>query len=400
MDAPRDRRRRATLSNDRIRVARIITRLNVGGPAIQALLLAKGLDPTRYESILIAGVPGPREGDMRELRGGADAAPVIVPTLGREISLLGDVRALVRIFVLLRRFRPHIVHTHLAKAGLLGRMAARAAGVPIVVHTFHGNVLRGYFDPVRSRLFLLLEHALARASTRIVAISPRQLAEIERLGIARPPRVVEVPLGLELGPFLHPPRGRLRAELGIPAEVPIIGSVARLVPIKGIDVFLRAAARVREQRPECRFVVVGDGELRDPLEALARHLGIRAAVDFLGWRSDLPAIYADCDVVTLTSHNEGTPVSVIEALATGRAVVATDVGGVPDVIGEDRGVLVRPGDPGAVAVAVLDLLRDTGRRSELGRRGRAHVHPEFNASTLVRRIDSLYRELVAGAPAG
>lgn len=381
------------LTDQRTRVARIITRLNVGGPAVQALLLSGRLDPERYETLLIAGVPGEREGDMRALRGWTDAAPIVVPELGREISPARDLRALLRIHGILRRFRPHIVHTHLAKAGLLGRVAGRAAGAPVVIHTFHGNVLRGYFDPVRSRLFLDLERLLARASTRIVAISPRQAVEIEQLEIAHPPKLVELPLGLELSPFLDPPRGRLRAELGIGSTVPLVGTVARIVPVKRIDVFLRAAAAILRVLPDCRFVVAGDGELRDRMGILALELGVAPAVSFLGWRSDLPALYADCDVVTLTSDNEGTPVSIIEALAAARAVVATDVGGVRDVV-DGCGVVVPAGDAAAVARAVADLLRDPGRRADLGARGRARVHPEHDAATLIRRVEDLYSELV------
>lgn len=331
---------------------------------------------------------------MRALRGWPEVQPLIVPSLGREISLFDDLRAFGRILFVLRRYRPHIVHTHLAKAGLLGRIAARAAGVPVVLHTFHGNVLRGYFDPLRSRVFLALERALAGASTRVIAISPRQAVEIEGFRIARPPKLVQLPVGLELGPFLRATPGRLRAELGLSPHVALIGTVARLVPIKGVDVFLEAAARIRDRRADSHFVVVGDGELRTELEVQARRLAIDRQVHFLGWRSDLPEIYADCDVVTLTSHNEGTPISVIEALAAARAVVATAVGGVPDILTGENGVLVPSGDAAAVSRAVLDLLDDVDLRRQLGQRGRQRVHPEFDISTLVRGISALYEELL------
>lgn len=377
----------------RIRVARIITRLNVGGPAIQALLLAERLDPKRYQTLLVCGLAGAREGDMLALRGNLNVVPIRVPELRREIAPLVDLRALARLVLLLRRFRPDVVHTHMAKAGLLGRLAARVAGAPVVVHTFHGNVLRGYFDTTRAHFFLHLERLMARLSTRIVAISPRQRAEVLALHIAPPEKVVELPLGLDLAPFLEARPGVLRRELGIAVDVPLVGIVARLVPIKGVDIFIDAAARLTALRPDTHFIVVGDGELREQLIGRATSLGLGERVRFLGWRADLPAIYADLDVVALTSHNEGTPVSVIEALAAGRTVVATRVGGVPDLL-EECGVLVEDGNAAGVADAIEALLADPARRLRLGEAGRRRVYPALDAATLLGNVDNLYTSLV------
>lgn len=372
---------------------RIISRLNVGGPAIQAMLLSTRLDPERFETLLVAGRPGEREGDMSKLRPLAGARPVIVPALGREISPVADIRTLIRLMTLMRSYRPHIVHTHLAKAGLLGRIAARIAGVPVTVHTFHGTVFRGYFDPMRSRVFLVLERALARATTRIIAISERQVAEIRALGITSGARLVCLPLGLELSAFDDPPRGRLREELGVGAEVPLIGAITRLVPIKAIGVFVDAAAIVAREHPASRFVIAGDGECAEPLRARAARLGLADRVHFLGWRADVAALYADLDVVALTSHSEGTPVSVIEALAARRAVVATAVGGVPDVVSQGTGILVRDGDTAGIARAIVSLIDDPERRHRLGEAGRARVVPTYDAAALVRRIEDLYDAL-------
>lgn len=380
---------------ERIRVARIITRLNVGGPAIQAMLLTGRLDPERFETLLVCGRVGAAEGDMLELRREPGVAPIVLRALGRGISPFDDVRAFLGIVAVLRAFRPHIVHTHLAKAGLLGRLAAALLGVPVVVHTFHGNVLRGYFGAAKSGLFLRLERLLARLSTRVIAISERQADELRALRIAAEPRLVRIPLGLDLAPFLDPPAGRLRRELGLDGAVPLVGIVARLVPIKAVDVFLRAAALIVATNPAARFVIVGDGEERERLRPLADGLGLRERIHWLGWRADLPALYTDLDVVVLTSQNEGTPVSLIEALAAGRAVVATEVGGVPDVVvPPERGVLVPDGDHGAVARAVLDLLADPDRRRAMGAAGRAAVYPEYDSATLVGRIERLYLGLV------
>lgn len=379
----------------RLRVARVITRLNVGGPAIQALLLTARLDPGRYESRLYAGMPGEREGDIRALRGDLGVQATVLRDLRREISPLADARAVLRLTREFRRFRPQIVHTHLAKAGVVGRIAARIARVPILIHTFHGTVLRGYFDAPRAWTFLQLERALARVSTRVVAISPGQAVELRALGIATPPRLIEIPLGLDLVPFLDPPTGSLRRELGIGPATAIVAVVARLVPIKAIDVFLAAVARIDPGR-DVRFLIAGDGPERPRLQAAADALDVRERVTFLGWRSDLPALYGDTDVVVLTSHNEGTPVSVIEALAASRAVVATAVGGVPDVL-DGCGVLVADRDVDALAHAIEALLDDPERRAELGRKGRAQAYPAYDASTLLARIDALYQTLAAVA---
>lgn len=374
----------------RIRVARIITRLNVGGPAIQALMLSERLDPARYDCMLVCGTEGPSEGNMLALRGSA-VTPTLVPELGRSISPLRDIVAFVRLVRVLRAFRPHVVHTHLAKAGLLGRVAARVAGAPVVVHTFHGNVLRGYFRGPLTAAFIGLERLLARISSRIVAISPGQRRELEELGIGRE-RIVEIPLGFDLAPFATAAPGSLRAEVG---SGPLVGIVARLVPIKAVDVFLRAARRVSEARPNVRFVVVGDGDLREDLEVLARTLGIAESVRFLGWRADLPSIYADLDVLVLTSQNEGTPVSIIEALAAGRAVVATEVGGVGDVLGAcERGLLVPRGDADAVAGAIVRLLDDAELRARLGAAGQSYALATHDGAALLRRIDRLYSDLL------
>ena len=372
---------------------RIITRLNVGGPAIHAMLLATRLDAARWQTMLVAGSPGPREGDMTSLRPVAGAAPVMVPSLGREVSPLADARALVSLVRLMRAYRPDVVHTHLAKAGLLGRLAARICGVPATVHTFHGTVFRGYFDPVRSRVFLWFERAMARATTRIVAISDRQAEEIRALGIAEGARLVTIPLGLELSGFGAGRRDRLRDELGIGPEVPLVGAVTRLVPVKGVDVFLDAAAIVARERPAARFVVAGDGELAPRLRAHADALALGDRVRLLGWRADVVDLYAGLDVVVLTSHNEGTPVSAIEALAAGRPVVATSVGGVPDVVTADSGLLVPDGDADAVARAIIALIDDPERRRRAGAAGRERVLRTYDVSALVRRVEDLYEAL-------
>lgn len=384
---------------ERLRVARVISRLNVGGPAIHTILLTAGLDAAGFESRLYVGAPGPAEGDMLPLARARGVEPIAVPGLGRSIHPGRDLGALGRLTREFRAFRPHIVHTHAAKAGTLGRIAARVARVPVTVHTFHGHVLRGYFHPAVTAAFRAIERALARRTTLIVALSPGQRADLLAMKIGRPERVGVIPLGLELDPFLEAQtrRGGLRRHLDLRPDTKLVGIVARLVPIKDHETFLAAAARVARADPAAHFVVAGDGPLRARLEAAAQRAGLGARAHFLGWWGDLPALYADLDVVALTSRNEGTPVCVLEAMAAGVPVVATAVGGVPDVVRHgETGLLVPPGDPAALAAALASLLADPDRRSALGLAGRRVAYPAYDAKALIARVEAVYRELAAG----
>jgi len=292
-----------------------------------------------------------------------------------------------------------VVHTHTAKAGTLGRLAAWWCRVPIVVHTYHGHVLHGYFGPGKTRLFIAIERWLARHTDRLVAVSEQVRRDLLGLGIGRPERFSVVPLGLDLERFLAADarRGQLRHELGFTERERVIGIVARLVPIKAHEVFLQAAAAVAERVPESRFVIVGDGERRNELEALSHRLGLGERLRFLGWRRDLDTVYADMDVVALTSRNEGSPVSLIEAMASARPVVATRVGGVPDLVEHGvTGYLVPPGDILRFARAIEDVLASPDRGRALGEAGRHRVHPAFSAQRLVADMDALYTELLGG----
>lgn len=385
---------------DRIRVLRIIARLNVGGPALHTVLLNERLPAERYESRLVTGVPDAAEGDYVELHGLAPERIVRVPALGRELSGSRDLKALAELVRLMRRVRPHVVHTHTAKAGTLGRIAAIVARVPVRVHTFHGHVFDGYFSPAKTRAFLAIERALARRTQRILTVSDHVRDELLALGIGRPGNTTVVPLGLDLDPFARADahRGELRRELGVAADTPLVGIVARLVPIKAHEVFLAAAARIAERVPACRFVVVGDGERRAELEDLAARSGLAERVRFLGWRADLARIHADLDVAVLTSRNEGSPVALIEAMAAGLPVVSTSVGGVPDLVSEGvHGHLVAMDDAAALADATIGLLADPARRRALGSAGRTRVLARHGADRLVNDVDRVYREELAAA---
>ena len=375
---------------------RVITRLNIGGPAINAALLSTRLDPDRFETLLVAGTESPAEGSMLELgRLERDLTPRRVPALGREISPTDDIRALADIVGIARDFRPDIVHTHLAKAGTIGRLAARVVRARAVVHTYHGTVFRGYFGGVKSRAVIAIERGLSHITTRLVAITPSQRRELIDLGIGDERKVVEIPLGFDLEPFLNAPdRGAARDRLGMPRDVPVVAIVARLVPVKNVSLFLQAMTVVPAPAVA---LVVGDGELRAVLEAESAALGLGTRCRFVGWQRDIASVYAAADVVALTSRNEGSPVSVIEAMAAGRAVVCTAVGGVPDVVRPGTGVLVPAGDAVALAAAVTALLSDPARRAEFGAAGREAVHPAYDASRLVSDMTRLYDSVLQGS---
>jgi glycosyltransferase involved in cell wall biosynthesis len=390
-----------------MRVARIITRLNVGGPSIQAASLSERLTARGYETLLIHGRLGASEGDMRYLLAGSRVDTSYVADLQRPIAPARDIAALARVYRALCRFKPAIVHTHMAKAGIVGRLAAlaynRTAGrrAPArVVHTYHGHVLEGYFGSAATRVFTAAERQLARASDAIVAISPhiqRELLTDYRIGRSEQYRVV--PLGFDLSSLAavnDRDRAASRAALDIPGDAQVVTTVGRLTAIKQHDLFIETARRVLDGHPRAFFLIAGDGELRGALEASARDRGLGERTRFLGWRRDLPVIYGASDVFLLTSRNEGTPVALIESLAAAVPVVSTDVGGVGDVLrGTDAGILAGFGDADALARAVAALLHDPLKRRAMGERGRASVVARYGLDRLVDDVDRLYRDLLA-----
>jgi glycosyltransferase involved in cell wall biosynthesis len=393
-----------------MRVVRIITRLNVGGPSIQAIALSDHLTARGVETLLVHGRLGDGEGDMRYLLP-TDVETRYLPALRRRVAPLHDALALARILRILRASRPHIVHTHMAKAGTLGRLATaiynrtRGRGAPArVVHTYHGHVLEGYFGSQTTTFFTRAERQLARLTDAIVAISPRiknELVNQFRIGHADQYRVV--PLGFDLNELMAiDDDARLRARasyssgLDIAAGAHVVTTVGRLTAIKQHRLFLAAAQKIAEHDPSAIFLIAGDGELRSELERLARQLGIGERTRFLGWRRDLATIYAATDVFLLTSRNEGTPVALIESLAAGVPGVSTDVGGVRDVIGgEAVGLLAPFGDAGALAQHVATLLADPVRRRAMGALGRRAVVARYHIDRLINDIESLYHELLA-----
>jgi glycosyltransferase involved in cell wall biosynthesis len=384
---------RAPSSGERIRVLRIIARMNVGGPAAQVTTLMRGLDPNRFEHRLLTGTVGAGESDHLATRA-PEVAATVVAGLGRAPRLVDDGRALATVCRVMADFRPHVVHTHTAKAGALGRVAATALRVPVVVHTFHGHLLHGYFGPWRTRAVVATERMAARLSTVLVAVGPQVRDDLLAVGIGRPQQYAVVPPGISLGPL--PDRSEARAELGIDLDADVVLYVGRLTRIKRPDRLLEVARRLRDVRPSAVVVVAGDGELAASARAEAESLS--DAVRFLGWRDDLETLYAAADIVLLTSDNEGTPVSLIEAAHAGRPVVATDVGSTCHVVDDGHTGLLCPADAGALADAVLDLLGDPERRAAMSAAAPQHAADRFGRRRLVTDTEALYEHLLA-APA-
>ena len=390
------------MSDPRVRVMRVIARLNIGGPAIQAITLTQRLDSLGYDTTLIRGSESAFEGTMDHLAAEQGVHPIRVAALRRDPGL-HDLVALIALMRIIRRERPQIVHTHAAKAGTLGRIAALlvpARRRPALVHTYHGHSLSGYFGSRRQRAYLAIERTLAKRTHRLIAVSAEVRDELVALGVASPDRFEVIELGFDLSPFqlADPERSRrgvqLRAELGIPDDAYVVTLIARLVAIKRVDRFLQLAGAFSD-RDDVRLVVVGDGDLRDRLRASEDAVRLGSQLVWTGFRHDIPAVCFASDVVVLTSDNEGTPVSLIEAQAAGTPVVSTRVGGVTTVVRDGvTGFVVDKADESAFAQAVSQILDDPPLAARLGRAGAQHAR-RFALDALVERIDHLYRRLLS-----
>jgi GT2 family glycosyltransferase/glycosyltransferase involved in cell wall biosynthesis len=410
---------RALERKRKIKVLRIIARLNIGGPAIHVHLLTRGLDMRRFEPTLVAGKISPKEGDMGYLFDSMDKKPIIIPELQREIGVSMDLKAFRQILGMLLREKPDIVHTHTAKAGSSARLAVLLYNLICkkgvrTVHTFHGHVFDGYFSKSKSLLFIWIERFLAGLTDAIIAISETQRKDLsEKYHVAPVRKINTIKLGFDLKPFLRSEalKGQFRQSLGINDGSLLIGVVGRLVPIKNHKMFFQAARIFLEQNPGVRakFVVVGDGELRGELETYCQHVGLTNHVVFCSWVKNVPVVYADLDILALTSKNEGTPVSIIEAMAASVPVIATDAGGVLDLLGLpegvpssdgfvvcERGILCRKSDALGFAEGLKYLTEvDAEEKRKRLLRARYFVGGRFSEKRLLQDIESLYLELMA-----
>ena len=377
----------------------MIARLNVGGAAAQVLQLAAEQQLRGHEVLVLHGRVPEGEESMAYLAAELGVPERYIGTLQRPLAPTRDAAAVRTIRRELRSFRPDVLHTHAAKAGATGRIAALVAGSarpPVRVHTFHGHVLSGYFGERRERAFTLVERVLARTTSALVAVSAEVRDELAALGVARRERFVVIPYGFDFARLEGGDGGRIRAELGIREAAFVVGYAGRLTAIKRPHDLVRVVAALAEGGVDAVLCAIGDGELRPEVERLAAQLGVGDRVLLQGYRQDLADWYAAFDALLLTSANEGTPVAVIEALATGTPVVATRVGGTPAVVEDgETGFLAAPGDVAALAAALRRLAGDPGLRERLGRRGAERMRKRFATERMADDVERLYRSLGA-----
>ncbi len=392
-----------------------MNRLIIGGPALNATFLTRYL-PSDYETLLVTGGKEEHEQDATHLTRDLDIEPYVIHQMRRSINPSADIAAYREMKQLIRKFKPDIVHTHAAKSGAIGRMAASACGVPVIVHTFHGHVFHSYFNKLTTNAFIQIERYLARKSSGIIAISELQKQELaNRFRICPEEKIKIIPLGLDLQKFQENQdlkRIAFREQYQIKEDEIAIGIIGRVVPVKNHSLFVAAAAELLKSRTEkLRFIIIGDGDMRPSLEAELVQAGIDysyfpeqpkpATAICTSWRTDMDVVLAGLDIVALTSHNEGTPVSLIEAQAAGRPVVSTRVGGVADVVLDQKtGFITEPGNVKALSDALSQLVCSKELRSNFGANGMKHVMHQFSYQRLVSDTASYYDELLQKAKAG
>ena len=391
------------------RVLRIVNRLSIGGPTLNVAYLSKYL-PSDYETLLVSGASEKEEKSSAHIVRDLGIEPVFVHKMKRAISPTNDTGAYYQIREIIRKFKPDIVHTHAAKAGALGRLAAAHENVPVIVHTFHGHVFHSYFSALASQFFLQAERYFAKKSTKIIAISQQQLIELcDQYQVAPREKFEVVPLGFDLTRFQHdyePKRVKFRTEFNLDHDTIAIGIIGRLVGVKNHELFLKGISHLMANtNQKFRAFIVGDGELRQLLEIQASQLNIPFNVEtdtffdkplvFTSWRSDIDTINAGCDLICLTSHNEGTPVSLIEAQASNNPILSTRVGGISDIVREgETAILCEPNDVEDFSAKLLELVNNHKRRNTMGHQGYDFVIKNYHYKRLCNDMDELYQRLL------
>jgi glycosyltransferase involved in cell wall biosynthesis len=381
--------RRRNKISEPIRVLRVIARMNVGGPAWQVSVLTRGLENDQFTSQLVCGEISEGEADFLALRD--PQLPVTrISTLGRSINAFDDVRALWQLIRIMQKMKPHIVHTHTAKAGMLGRVAAIVTRVPIRVHTFHGHVLHGYFSPLVTRIFIQIERILGRFSHGIVSVGSQVRDDLLAVGIGSPNKYTVIAPGVASSEPVS--KDSARDSLELPPDAHVALFIGRLTQIKRPDRLLEAFSLVLEKDPSAVLLMAGEGELFESTKALRAHLG--DSVRFLGWRSDLALLFAAADVAVLSSDNEGMPVTLIEASMAGVPCVTTDVGSAREVVLDAETGFVVPTDSVAIANALTTLFADEQLRHVMGASAFRHTMENFSSTRLVKDHEDLYLRLI------
>ncbi|MFI5349710.1 MAG: glycosyltransferase family 4 protein [Elusimicrobiota bacterium] len=370
----------------RIKVAHVVTRLDLGGAQQNTLATVRGLDPARFDAFLICG-----EGGFFDKEVGARA--VFLDSLVREVSPLRDILAALELWKIFQAERPQIVHTHSSKAGILGRIAAAMAGVPIIVHTYHGFGFHDRQNPIVKSVYVILERFCALFTTQLIYVSRSNAEYAERHGLG--PGVI-IRSGVRLSDFpAQVDAAKLKMSAGIGMHKPVVVSIGNLKPQKNAIDFVAAAAKVSAKFPDARFVFIGDGPQRRALEAKAFSLGLDGILMFLGWRRDGAQWLAASDVFAMTSLWEGLPRALVEALRTGLPAVCYATDGVVDVLRDgENGFVVPAGNVDALADRIARLLEDADLRRRLGAAAASSIGPEFDIGFMVRAQESLYESLL------
>ncbi len=387
----------------RIKVVHVITRFDKGGSAENTFLTVCGLDKGRYDVVLVKGPSPSGDADDPEARAAQDniaACEALIRVIDlrhlvRNLRPLSDLSAFFTLIRIIRQEQPRIVHTHTSKAGILGRWAAWFCRVPVIVHTPHGHIFWGYFGPLQTRLFIFLEKLTARVTDAIITLTPQEREDHLRFRIAPEGKFTVIHSGVALGPFLTgPSRAEARSLLGIPQGETVIGTVGRLTAVKGQEILIRAAGQLIRPGKRIFLVLLGDGELRRDLEQLTVNLGIAGQVRFLGWRPDVARIMAVCDIFCLPSRNEGMGKVLVEAMAIGIPIVASNIGGIKHIVRSgENGLLVPAEDLVAWVEAIDRLCRDPERRRRMGDAGR-QMAPRHSSEEMIKMIDQLYGKLL------
>ena len=377
----------------RIKILRIQSRICIGGPAIHTETLSRYLPQDKYDTLVIGGDLEEKEVSRANEIESKGIRIQLIKSLKRDLFLLHDIKTIITLYKIIKYERPDIVETHTAKAGATGRVAACLAGVPIILHTFHGHVFEHYFNRIKTKLLILIEKFLAKLSTRIIVLSQRQYDDIvKKFKIASPQKTLVIPLGFELERFTAIKKSdSLKSELKIPESDFLIAIIGRIVPIKNFEMIFRVVRQLNNEKIKAHLAIIGDGYIRERLEEKAKE----SYFHFLGWRYDLENIYSSVDLVALTSFNEGTPLVVIEAMAAGVPVVATNVGGIPDIIANGKtGFCCKVDDDHDMMEKIKVLLFDEERRYQISQQARHSVLNRYNVQRLINDMNNLYQKLI------
>lgn len=382
------------------KILRIIARLNVGGPAIHTILLTNQIQTEEFETFLAAGPIPENEGDMSYIADEKGINVNYINSLQRELSFINDLKALFEIIKIMLKYKPDIVHTHTAKAGFIGRGATMLYKLlsfkkTKTVHTFHGHVFQGYFSPLKTKFFLFIERFLAKSTDVIITITDKQQEEILNYGIGKKEQHQMIPLGLDLKKFyIDSDTLFLHERYGIPTNKKLIGIIARFTQIKNLKMFIRVAALIHQKDPDTHFFMIGDGEDRMHLEEFCELNNASDFITFTGFLKKLPQVYSSLDLVLLTSNNEGSPVSIIEALSSGTPVVSTNVGGVPDLFTDfGKKYLVQINDDEAMASTSLNILHSKEDNLRFVLEHQNITYSKYSFDRLVQDLTKTYKEL-------